>query len=246
MQWISERDLAEPGMRLFCLPHAGSGAAGFYRWKREIARGVSVCPVMLPGREMRLGEPLMLRVSAIAKALHAEVRGELTDRPYAIYGHSMSALLAFEWARLIEQEGLPAPQVLFVAGRDAPQTTVGHRLFHRMNDEEMVASLVEKYGGDAAVVLQDEDLRQVFLPILRADLEVVETYTFLPGALHCELRAYAGISDKSVSDDGLMRWSEVTSGKFAGKRLDGDHFFHLGEGQRALLREIAEALGIEG
>lgn len=184
----------------------------------------------------------MTRVSEIVQALHREVRGELAKQPYAIYGHSMSGLLAFEWARLIEREGLPGPTRLFVAGRNAPQVAGGHRLFHRMGDEEMVEALVEKYGGDAAVVLQDEELRELFLPILKADLEVVETYSFDGAGLHCDVRAYAGMEDKSVSEEGLARWSEMTSATFTGKRVVGDHFFHLGAGQEMVLGEIVREL----
>src|ERR1700734_2474342 len=105
MRFVSEKDLAEPGVRLFCLPHAGSGAAGFYRWKRaglfEIA-GIAVCPVMLPGREARLAEPAMLSVGEIVSGLLEELQGEMAQ-PYAIFGHSMSALIAFEWARALER-----------------------------------------------------------------------------------------------------------------------------------------------
>ena len=109
MRFVSESDLGEPGMRLFCLPHAGSGAAGFYRWKRTgLFEGIAVCPVRLPGRETRLAEPPMLSVGEIVSALMAELRDQMA-RPYAIFGHSMSALIAFEWVRAIESEGMRGP-----------------------------------------------------------------------------------------------------------------------------------------
>lgn len=243
MNWVSERDLAaNAGVRLFCLPHAGSGAAGFYRWKRLLPESIAVCPILLPGREARLGEPSMLNVTKIVAALHAEVRDQL-KRPYALFGHSMSALIAFEWARLIQREGLLAPKVLFVSGRDAPQKEFGHREFHKMADEEMVHALVEKYGGDARVVLEDADLREVFVPILRADLTVVETYRLEPGdKLTCSVRSYAGMQDASVSDAGLLGWGELSSGRFASRRIAGDHFFHLGVGQGELLGELSREL----
>jgi len=244
MRFVSERDLAEPGVRLFCLPHAGSGAAGFYRWKRAAPKGIAVCPVMLPGREARLAEPAMLNVDEIVSALMAELRGEMA-RPYAIFGHSMSALTAFEWVRATEREGVRGPEVLFVSGREAPQREVGHRDLHRREDEAMLLALEEKYGGDANAVLADEEMREVFLPILRADLKVVETYRFVSGEkLRCEVRAFAGVDDKSVSDEGLAAWGEVTSGDFRAKRFVGDHFFHLGAAQGELLESIATELKV--
>jgi len=242
VRFVSERDLAEPGVRLFCLPHAGSGAAGFYRWKRAAPEGIAICPVMLPGREARLAEPAMLSVDEIVSALMAELREE-TARPYAIFGHSMSALIAFEWARATEREGVRGPEVLFVSGREAPQRELGHRDLHRLESEAMLQALEAKYGGDAGVVLEDAEMREVFLPIVRADLTVVETYRFVSSEkLKCGVRAFAGVEDKSVSDEGLAAWGEVTSGGFSAKRFGGDHFYHLGAAQGELLETIAREL----
>ena len=242
MRFASERDLAEPGVRLFCLPHAGSGAAGFYRWKRAAPEGIAVCPVMLPGREARLAEPAMLSVDEIVSALVQKLRGQ-TARPYAIFGHSMSTLIAFEWARAMEHEGLSGPEVLFVSGREAPQRERGHRDLHRREDEAMLRALEEKYGGDANAVLTDDEMREVFLPIVRADLTVVETYQFVPGVkLKCKVQAFAGLGDKSVSDEGLAAWRDVTSGEFRMQRFAGDHFYHLGASQGELLETIAREL----
>ena len=246
MRFVSERDLGEPGVRLFCLPHAGSGAAGFYRWKRVAPKGIAVCPVMLPGREARMAEPAMLSVDEIVGALMSELRGEMA-RPYAIFGQSMSALIAFEWARALEREGMRGPEVLFVSGREAAQRELGHCELHKMEDEAMLRALEAKYGGDANEVLADDEMREVFLPIVRADLTVVETYKFVAGEkLKSKVRAFAGVDDKSVSDEGLSAWGEVTSEDFRAQRFAGDHFFHLGAAQGELLEVIAGELGLAG
>jgi len=199
---------------------------------------------MLPGREARLAEPAMLSVGEIVSALMAELRGEMA-RPYAIFGHSMSALIAFEWARALEHEGMREPEVLFVSGREAAQRELGHRELHRMEDEAMLRALEAKYGGDANEVLMDAEMREVFLPIVRADLTVVETYRFVAGEkLKCDVRAFAGIEDKSVTEEGLAAWGEVTSGSFRAQRFAGDHFYHLGAAQGELLETIARELKV--
>lgn len=245
-KWVSGRDLDAPGIRLFCLPHAGSGAAGFYRWKAMLPSSIAVCPVMLPGREARLGEPSLTSVSAIVEGLHAELRADL-QHPYAIFGHSMSALIAYEWTRKIASDGLPAPRVLFASGRNAPQTPPGHSALHRMNDEPMMRELAQRYGGDAELVLEDADLREIFVPIIRADLTVVGTYTSSAAdALACPVRAYAGVQDHSVTEEGLHGWSQVTRSTFAARRLPGDHFYHFGAGQAELLRLIAQEIEAAG
>jgi medium-chain acyl-[acyl-carrier-protein] hydrolase len=236
MKWVSERDLESDGIRLFCLPHAGSGAAGFYRWKRLLPEPIRVCPVLPPGREVRLAETPLLRIEQVVDGLQAEVGPLLRETPYAIFGHSMGALLAFEWARRIAEHGLPEPHMLFVSGRNAPRISA-RRVLHRLPDEAFVEALQHRYGGVPDGFLEDAELREVFLPILRADLEVVETYAFeAGGALRCPVMSLAGEQDGSVSEIGLAAWAETTSGPFSSRRIMGDHFFHLGAGQAELLQ----------
>ena len=184
--WVSPRDLrADARMRLFCLPHAGSGAAGFHRWKAELRRfEIDVCPLMLPGRETRLAEPPGRDAGALIFSLMA-AGGELLDRPYAIYGHSMGALLALAWACAIERAGLPMPRWLLVSGRNAPDETTPGTLLHRLPDREFVAQLEQRYGGMVPGLLDDPELRAIFLPILRADLTLVETFPSCSGAWPC-------------------------------------------------------------
>jgi surfactin synthase thioesterase subunit len=251
MKWLSERDLAAPGVRLFCLPHAGSGSAGFYRWKRLLSPQIAVCPVMLPGREARLSEPPLQRVMDMVGQLHAEARTAL-DRPYVIFGHSMGSLLAYEWARQIAADDLRLPEALFVSGRNAPQWPSGHSGLHALDDEALVLALRDRYGGAPDVLLDDAELREIFLPILRADLAAVETYQHVPGlALRHPVVAIAGDVDRSVSDAGLNAWKDTAARQFEAKRITGDHFYPFearhfdaeeAGGQDALLKLIAEHL----
>ena len=243
-RWISPRDLRPNArMRLFCLPHAGSGAAGFHRWKAELRRyDIDVCPVMLPGRETRLAEPPVRNANALISSLMATSE-TLLDRPYAIFGHSMGALLALAWTRAIESAGLPLPRWLIVSGRNAPHAQPPPVLLHRLPDREFVAQLEQRYGSMAPGLLDDPELRAIFLPILRADLTLVETFPAAPPhGLACPLLALAGQNDRAVTDLGLENWRAYTAAGFRRERLPGGHFFHLAEGQSALLALIAELL----
>jgi surfactin synthase thioesterase subunit len=241
--WLSQRDIRpEAAMRLFCLPHAGSGAAAFYRWKRALP-AVDVCPVLLPGREMRLAEPSLEDADGLVDDLLEAVAPYL-DVPFAIFGHSMGALLAYEWALRLQDAGLRQPLCLFVSGRDAAHRPFGHRELHLLGDVEFVAELQRRYGGSSAV-LEDAELREVFLPILRADIRLVEGYRHEAEVLlTCPVMAFAGRDDRSVAEAGLTAWSELTRGSFAEQRFDGDHFYHSGVGQEALLRAIGERLAM--
>jgi surfactin synthase thioesterase subunit len=199
---------------------------------------------MLPGREVRLGERPMFTAEQIVEGLHTEVGPRLGETPFAIFGHSMGTLLGLEWARRIAADGLPGPKQLFVSGRNAPQALFPHRGLHRLGDEAFVAELNTRYGGLPDGFLDDDELRGVFLPILRADITVVETYEFQAGErLRCPIMGFAGIDDQSVSEVGLEAWREITAGEFSWRRFSGDHFYHLGSGKGELLAAVAGTLG---
>jgi medium-chain acyl-[acyl-carrier-protein] hydrolase len=241
--WLAERDIrAAAHLRLFCLPHAGSGSAAFYRWKRELPATIDVCPVLLPGREGRLRENSSIDAVALIRDLLASTKQYL-DVPFAIFGHSMGSLLAYEWAVQLAEARLPSPVCLFVSGREAVHLPLPHPDIHGLRDEEFVAELQRRYGGTPENLLADAELREVFLPILRADLNLVETYRHGPEVmLHCPMMAFAGEEDQSVTDAGLEAWGRLTTGGFATRRFPGDHFYSIGDGQRELLEVIARRL----
>jgi medium-chain acyl-[acyl-carrier-protein] hydrolase len=242
-RWLSGGDIRSSlGIRLFCLPHAGSGTAAFYRWKRLLAPEIQVCPIHLPGRERRLAEPLLDHATTLVSEL-LNATASLLDQPYAIFGHSMGSLMAYEWASQIAVAGLPAPSWLFVSGRNAPQINPAHREIHKLSDTAFADELGSRYGGMPDDFLGDVELRKLFLPILRADLKLVETYRYdSTRLLACPISASAGDDDRSVSDSGLAAWANVTCAQTEVTRYPGDHFYHLAQGQDALLRAIETRL----
>ena len=241
--WLAERDI-RPGsrIRLFCLPHAGSGAAAYYRWKRELT-GIDVCPVLLPGREGRMRELSIDHLRRLVGEL-VESTKDLLDAPYAIFGHSMGALIGYEWAVHLAQANLPQPVCLFLSGREAAHLPLPYAPLHGLSDEAFVTELERRYGGSPGDLLADAELREVFLPILRSDLKLVESYRHGPEVmLHCPIMAFAGASDLTVSENGLNAWGELTTGKFSTRRFPGDHFYPGGDSLRLLLDVIARQLG---
>ena len=241
--WLAERDIrAGARMRLFCLPHAGSGSAAFYRWKRELSSTVDVCPILLPGRETRVRENSLLDAVALVQELLVSTR-QFLDLPFAFFGHSMGSLLAYEWAVQLAENNLPAPLCLFVSGRDSVHLPLPYPDIHRLSDEAFVGELQRRYGGTPDNLLADAELRELFLPILRADLSLVETYRRGPKImLNCPILACAGFDDGSVSSVGLEAWRTLTTGNFSTRRFIGDHFYSTGEGQPELLAWIERRL----
>ena len=240
--WLAERDI-RPGarIRLFCLPHAGSGAAAFYRWKRELP-GIDICPVLLPGREARLRELSIDDLRSLVGELLDATKAYL-DVPFAIFGHSMGALIAYEWTVHLAQAGLPQPTSLFLSGREAAHLPLPYAPLHGLTDEAFVTELGRRYGGTSAGLLADAELREVFLPILRSDLKMVESYRHGPETmLHCPIMAFAGTSDTTVSEAGLNAWGELTTGKFTARRFPGDHFYPGSDSLGPLVEVVARQL----
>jgi medium-chain acyl-[acyl-carrier-protein] hydrolase len=218
-------------LRLFCFPYAGGNAAIFRTW---VLPEVEVYAIQLPGRSDRLSEPPFTQLMPLVNAL-APILVPYCDRPYAFFGHSMGALLAFELARRY------SPQHLWVSGRRAPQVD-NSQVLHTLSDAAFLAEL-RAMNGTPSQVLENAELMQIFLPILRADFSVCETYRYEEKMLlDCPISAFGGVDDATEPPLLLEGWRSQTRGDFSLHLLSGDHFF-LQTQQQALLAQLADRLG---
>ena len=224
-------------LRLICLPWAGGGASGYRDWPSHLPDDVEVVAVQLPGREARFAEPPVSSMEPLVARLAAGVLGQL-DRPFALFGHSMGALIAFELARRLRSMGRD-PVRLLVAGSRAPHLPSRRaRDRHTLPDQEFV-STVRELGGMPPEVLGSPDLLDLVLPALRADFALVETHTHGAGpVLHCPISAFGGVEDDDVGRDDLAAWSRHTTGPFRSHLLPGGHFF-VHSSRESLLRIVA-------
>jgi surfactin synthase thioesterase subunit len=237
--WIGCSGLSRPAcLRLFCFPYAGGGAAIFRAWADDLPQSIQVCPVQLPGRESRLQEPLFVRLEPLVAALSQAIRPYLS-MPFAFWGHSLGALIGFELARTLAQQNAPGPIHLFVSGHSAPQIQSIGSSIHLLPDPEFIAEL-ERLNGTPAEVLQNAELMELLLPVLRADFAVNETYTYSAGEpLDCPISAFGGLQDTLTSRDKLEAWRHQTRGAFTLRMFPGDHFF-LHNTRAALLHALAQ------
>lgn len=211
--------------RLFCLPFGGGGAAIFREWPRDLWPEIEVWHVQLPGREARHREPPLTRMDALVDPLADAMLPHL-DRPYAIFGHSMGALIGFELARLLRRRGAPDPLHLFVSARRAPHLADPHRPLHALPDADLVEQLTRRYNGMPRAVLESAELLRMFIPIVRADLTMTETYAYAPEEpLVCPISAFGGLDDGAVTRDDLAAWGDQTRGSFTLRMVPGGHFF---------------------
>ena len=242
-KWISERNRLEGSrIRLFCLPHAGSGTAAFNSWKRSLPPFVELCPILLPGREVRLDEASYSNSDLLIHNMTDALIGWL-DKPYAIFGHSMGALLAFELAQNLRAKGLREPSYLFLSGRIASHLSQSHQPIHHLPHDEFIAELEARYGGLPQEILQDPEMLEFFLPILRTDLTLIETHRHRDRPpLACPMMVSAGTHDVTVSTESLAAWKNHTSGDFEVHRLAGGHFYITGPSIALLLEKLCEKL----
>ncbi|MEU3963317.1 alpha/beta fold hydrolase [Streptomyces buecherae] len=221
-------------LRLYVFPHAGAGASA-YRLNRFFPEQIEVCPVQLPGREDRLAELPLTTVPAVIDAAAPAIAAS-TDLPYAFLGHSMGALLAFHVAHRLRETGAPLPGHLFLSAYRAPHLPERDPV-HKLPD----AQLLQKMGLPDPCY-QDPDLRELFLPALRADVTLCETATHRPAEpLPCPITALCGSEDNSVTTQDLNGWQTYTSAGFRLQEFPGDHFYLRGAEQN-VAEYVAKAL----
>jgi medium-chain acyl-[acyl-carrier-protein] hydrolase len=211
-------------LRLFTFPYAGGSAAAYRRWNKALPPTVEVCPILLPGREARLGEAAFSNVASLVEALVPAVAPHL-DKPFVFFGHSMGALVAFELARKLRQEHNVLPECLFVSAREAPGFALTQPPLCQLPDDEFIRAL-SRFNGVEQGALQHPELMKLMLPTLRADFALHEQYQYLEGpALECPIIVFGGLQDTATDAEGLNGWRDHTLASFARKMFPGDHFF---------------------
>ncbi|AGL19210.1 thioesterase II family protein [Actinoplanes sp. N902-109] len=237
--WRTFKPAPAAPVRLACLPHAGGSASFYHPLARALAPGIEVLAAQYPGRQDRYREPLVTSLTDLARHCFEALRPSI-DRPLILFGHSMGALLAYEIALLMQDDGLAPPVHLVVSGRRAPSRYRDDQ-FHRLPPAGLVAQVRALSGTDASVLSDPETLRLI-LPAVRGDYRAVETYRHQPGrVVHSPVTALTGTDDPMVTVEEVTAWERHTDGPADIRSMPGGHFFvadHFDE-IAALLRTIA-------
>jgi len=206
--------------------------------------GFEVVPIHLPGREARMAERPVDRIGPLVATLADSLRPQLeVGCPFALFGHSMGGLIAFELARELRRRDAPLPVHLFASGARAPQMPDRYPPTHGLGDREFLRAL-RRWGGLPQTLLDHDELMGLLLPTMRADLRLVETYRYgeeLP--LTCPITAYGGRNDPMVDREEVMGWTHQTVGPFSAQFFAGGHFF-LAEQRSLLLDSIGKRLAL--
>jgi medium-chain acyl-[acyl-carrier-protein] hydrolase len=231
---------ARPAMRLICLPYAGTGASMFNDWDLPEELAAEVWAVQPPGRENRWGEAPLRRVEPVVREIARAVR-PLLDRPFALFGHSMGALLAFELCRELRRSGDPMPVRLMVSAHRAPDLPPWRPEASTLPDPEFLARLDEMAGPSAAVP-RDPQVLLLLAPLIRADFELCERYEHTAGPpLGVPLSCFAAVDDPEVRVDEMVDWRRHTTGECRLHPFRGGHLF-LRERRPEVVRLVAEDL----
>jgi surfactin synthase thioesterase subunit len=233
-------------IRLVCFPHAGGAASYYLPLSKSLTPGVEVLAVQYPGRQDRRREQFIDDIHRLADCVVATLNLR-DDRPFAFFGHSLGATLAFEVARRLEQQLGAGPALLFASGRRAPSCG-REETIHLRTDAGLVSEL-RHLGGTDQRFLDDEELLEMILPVTRADYRAIETYVYTPGPpLRCPITALIGDSDPNNAVDEAAVWQTHTSGAFELCTFAGGHFFldaHRADVVRIITTSLARVVPVD-
>ena len=221
-RWIQRPCVrAHARVRLFCVPHAGGTADLFSGWARVADPAIELALIQLPGRAGRLREPRITSMQGMVDRL-GEALAPFLDLPFAFFGHSMGALIAFELARRLEGH---MPERLFLSACPAPQRARRGPRVGAMNDEQLIAFL-SALGGTPPAVLKNSELLKLVVPFVRSDFELVEAYEFRPGPrLKTPFSICFGSTDPETEPNDIACWGNLTEAGYEARVFAGNHFF---------------------
>jgi medium-chain acyl-[acyl-carrier-protein] hydrolase len=242
--WISSPYRVEPPrFRLYCLPYAGRGASLYVPWIPEFLPNIEICPVQIPGRETRLSEPPITRMSALVDAIVSAIMLD-PGVPFALFGHSMGGLIAFELARALQKRRLAAPSALLLSACYWPPIGRDDKPPLRDAPDAALLARLRELNGTSSQVLENRELVELILPIFRADTTLLETYEYEQAEpLAFPIHAFVGSHDPEVTRTQMTHWALETTATFTLNAFAGDHYF-IHSCRDGLIRAIRDALRV--
>ncbi len=213
-------------IKLFCFPYAGGSAVAYNKWKPLLDASIELKPIELAGRGRRIFDPPYKDVEALGEDVFRIVKDQLSTGPYALFGHSMGGLIAYNLAQKIREHNLPAPAHVFFSGKAAPHVKdEDAKDFHLMKDEDFRKEVL-LLGGTPPEFFEHRELLEMFLPILKNDFKMVETVRFEGEIqpLACNITALLGKED-DLTPEQCEGWHAHTDKRCNIHYFEGGHFF---------------------
>ncbi|MDX1378154.1 MAG: thioesterase domain-containing protein [Anaerolineales bacterium] len=235
--FVTPQTKPDAEMRIFIFPYAGGGPSACSKWNALFPAKIDVQIAHYPGRGSRHNETPIKSIPILIVELSNAIK-PLLDKPFVFFGHSLGGTVAFEVTRILRQNGLPQPDSLFISACGAPQILDLQPAIHSLPDDKFVAVLNE-LNGIPQEILQNQEMLNLFLPTLRADFELMETYKYTHNEpLNCPIVALGGLDDERVSRERLEGWATQTNARFESKYFEGGHFF-INTAREAIIKVIS-------
>lgn len=212
-------------VRMFCFPYAGGSAAIYSKWKKYLDNNIELIPVELAGRGRRMSESLYDSMSQAVDDIYNIINPLIKQGDYVFYGHSMGTIIAFELCRKIMDKGERQPLHLFVSGRFPPDLKSESKI-SGLPDNEFLQEIF-KLGGTSAGLIDNKELRDIFVPILKADYRIIEEYICVNSNKKFDygITAFTGNDDPEVSFSEIKEWGKHTTAQSLFYEFEGNHFF---------------------
>ncbi|MFV8781306.1 thioesterase II family protein [Microbulbifer sp. SA54] len=214
----------ESSHRLVCFPYAGGTAATYIRWADWLPDSVELIAVQPPGRSSHIHVPPCLTMNALVRGAHKALESYLSDKPYSIFGHSLGARVAFELVKRLERTGCALPSHLYVSASRAPHLTTLRNPSFTLPDE-MFLDKMRRMGGMPDSILRDPEQLALYLPSLRADFRIVDTYrgkvSQVPVPIHC----FYSRDDEHIDVEDALAWIDYSRCGFSSEEVGGGHFY---------------------
>jgi surfactin synthase thioesterase subunit len=229
--------MANAPITLYCLPCAGASATMYLRWRRLLPEWIRIEPLELPGRGVRLGEDVLRDYASLVSCL---VRAFVPHAPYAFFGHSMGALLAYGMTQEILRAGRPGPISLLLSASASPTRQDGARYANRGDRASLVEDL-RRQGGTSAAVFDSDELLDMTVDLLAADYAVCASFVHAPrDPLTMPIHVFGGRNDE-IRAQRILTWAEAGVAAFTADWFEGGHFF-LRQQEEAFLKMLVRRL----
>lgn len=212
-------------MILFCLPYAGGSEAIYYKWRQFLGESIELSPIELKGRGKRYNQDFYIDINEAVNDIYDSIKDEIEENEYAIYGHSMGSLLAFELYYKISSMGKRKPTHIFFSGYSAPGSIKEREITYTLPDYDFMNKIIE-LGGTPQELMDNRELLDLFIPILKNDIKILENYTYKDREekISCDISILNGSKD-SIKINEITEWRKHTSVKCNMYTFNGNHFF---------------------
>lgn len=212
-------------MKLFCFPYAGGSAMVYSKWKKLTDDSFEILPVEIPGRGIRFAEELCDNMEDLIDDLYSRLEQSFIAEEYMLYGHSMGSWIVYYLMHRIVKEGIRLPSHLYLSGKEAPHIVKNELPVHKLSKSEFIEKIFS-LGGTPVEFFRNEEMLDVFVPILRNDYKLIETciYQEPEKPFDCGITIFNGTED-DLDEEDIRGWSRYTTKGFDVYYFEGGHFF---------------------